>query len=78
MKTSLDATVLKQVETEVRNIKNEFRGVVPEESIDLMADESLQRLADSRVPQFIPLFVGRFTRERVQELIDSEKRTGRS
>ena len=31
MKTSLDATVLKQVETEVRNIKNEFRGVVPEE-----------------------------------------------
>ena len=78
MKTSLDATVLKQVETEVRNIENEFRGVVPEESIDLMADESLQRLADSRVPQFIPLFVGRFTRERVQELIDSEKRTGRS
>ena len=75
MKTSLDATVLKQVETEVRNIKNEFRGVVPEESIDLMADESLQRLADSRVPQFIPLFVGRFTRERLQELINSEKRT---
>ena len=78
MKTSLDATVLKQVETEVRNIKNEFRGVVPEESIDLMADESLQRLADSRVPQFIPLFVGRFTRERLQELINREKRTDHS
>ena len=69
MKATLDAAVLKQVETEVRNIKNQYRGVVPEESIDLVAGESLQRLADSRVPQFVPLFVGRFTRERLQELI---------
>jgi len=35
---------------------------VPEESIDLAADESIQCLADSRVPQFVPLFVGRFIR----------------
>jgi hypothetical protein len=72
MRAAFDATVLKQVESEVRNIKAEFRGVVPEESIDLVADESLQRLADSRVPQFVPLFVGRFTRQRLQELINSE------
>jgi len=42
--------------------------VVSEESIDSMADESLERLAGSRVPQFVPLFVGRFTRERIKEM----------
>ena len=72
MKTSLDATVLKQVESEVRSIKAEYRGVVPEESIDAVAGESLERLADSRVTQFVPLFVGRFTRQRLRELIKSK------
>ncbi len=73
MKPALDATVLRQVETEVRNIKAEYRGRVSEESIEMVAHESLQRLADSRVPQFVPLFVGRFTRERLQELISRER-----
>ena len=63
MKAGFDATVLRQIESEVRTIKAEYQGRVPEESIDLAADESIQRLADSRVPQFVPLFVGRFTRE---------------
>jgi hypothetical protein len=69
---AFDATVLKQVESEVRSIKAEYRGVVPEESIDAVAGESLQRLAHSRVTQFVPLFVGRFTRQRLRELIKSE------
>lgn len=72
MAVALDATVLKQVESEIRNIKAEYRGVVSEESIDVVAGESLQRLAHSRVPQFIPLFVGRFTRERLRELVKSQ------
>jgi hypothetical protein len=71
---AFDATVLKQVESEVRSIKAEYRGVVPEESIDVFAGESLQRLANSRVPQFVPLFVGRFTRERLRELIKADRR----
>jgi len=33
------------------------------------AGESIQRLADSRVPQFVPLFVGRFTRELLRKLV---------
>lgn len=70
---AFDATVLKQVESEVRSIKAEYRGVVAEESIDVVATESLRRLANSRVPQFVPLFVGRFTRERLRELIRSER-----
>ncbi|TMB43817.1 MAG: hypothetical protein E6J53_07820 [Chloroflexi bacterium] len=71
MKVGFDATVLKQIQSEVRTIKAEYHGVVPEESIDRVADESIQRLADSRVPQFVPLFVGRFTRERLRELVKS-------
>ena len=69
MAAEFDATVLRQIESEVRTIKSEFQGRVPEKSIDLAADESIQRLANSRVPQFVPLFVGRFTRERLRELV---------
>lgn len=69
MKAGFDATVLRQIESEVRTIKAEYQGRIPEESIDLVADESIQRLAASRVPQFVPLFVGRFTRERLRELV---------
>ena len=69
MKAGFDATVLRQIESELRTIKAEYQGKVPEESIDLVADESIQRLVDSRVPQFVPLFVGRFTRQRLRELV---------
>ncbi len=56
MSVSFDPKVLKYVEAEVRNIKHDFRGLVPEESIDALASESLARLAGSKVPQFVPLF----------------------
>jgi hypothetical protein len=68
VKAAFDTNVLKQVATEIENVKAEYGGVVSEESIDLVAGESLQKLAGSKVPQFVPLFVGRFTRERLQKL----------
>jgi hypothetical protein len=68
MQAAFDAIVLKQVATEIRNIKAEYHGVVSDESIDLVARQSLQNLANSKVPQFVPLFVGRLTRERLNEL----------
>ena len=71
MNATFDATVLKQVESEVRNVKAEYCNVVADESIDMVANESLQRLIGSKVPQFVPLFVGRFTRERLRELARS-------
>ncbi|HEY4912419.1 MAG TPA: hypothetical protein VIJ91_00670 [Candidatus Dormibacteraeota bacterium] len=73
MSVAFSETVRKMVETEVRTIKAEYRGVVSEESIDSMADESLRRLAGSRVPQFVPLFVGRFTRERIKKMNGSHR-----
>jgi hypothetical protein len=68
MQAAFNAIVLKQVATEIRNIKAEYRGVVSEDSIDLVAHQSLLTLNDSKVPQFVPLFVGRFTRERLRQL----------
>jgi hypothetical protein len=76
VQAAFDASVLKRVATEIRNIKIEYRGVVSEESIDLVASQSLQNLADSRVPQFVPLFVGRFTRERLENLTGFRPRAG--
>ena len=68
MQPPFNAMVLKQVATEIRNIKAEYRGLVSEDSIDLVARQSLLTLTDSKVPQFVPLFVGRFTRERLRQL----------
>jgi len=76
MQASFDASVLKQVATEVRQIKAEYRGVVSEESIDQVARQSLQNLANSKVPQFVPLFVGRSTRDRLHELTGFRPRVG--
>ena len=75
MKAAFDATVRKQIESEVRTIKSEYQGVLPEASIDRVADESIERLANSRVPQFVPLFVGRFTRQRLRELVTTGSST---
>lgn len=74
---AFDSNVLKQIETEVRSIKAEYRGLVPEESIDQFAGESIERLSDSRVHQFVALFVGRFTRERLRELVGVEATSGK-
>jgi hypothetical protein len=78
MTATFDDRVLKMVESEVRTIKAEYRGLVSEESIDAIADESLQQLAGSRVPQFVPLFVGRITRERIREVASSPVRLART
>jgi hypothetical protein len=75
MSVAFDERVLKMVESEVRTIKAQYRGLVSEESIDSMANESLERLADSRVPQFVPLFVGRFTRDRIKQIVTSARGT---
>ena len=76
MQAAFDDTVLRQIATVVRNIKAEYCGVVSEESIDLFAYQSLQNLAGSKVPQFVPIFVGRFTRERLRELTGVRPRVG--
>jgi hypothetical protein len=64
-----DDNVLRQIASEIRNVKAEYASQLSEDVIDELAAESVHRLAESRVPQFVPLFVGRFTRERIRELL---------
>jgi hypothetical protein len=68
---AFDEAVIKHIDSELRTIKSQYRGAVPEEFIDMAAAESLQLLAESRVPQFVPLFVGRFTRERIRGMLSA-------
>ena len=69
MDAAFDENVVRMIESEVAKIKAEYRNVVAEESVDELAGESIALLANSRVPQFVPLFVGRFTRERLRQII---------
>lgn len=48
---------------------------VPEASIDQVADEYIERNAGSKVAQFV-LFAGRFTRERLRELVTAGTGSG--
>jgi hypothetical protein len=64
-----DDNVLRQIASEIRSVKAEYGSRLPDDVIDALAAESVHRLAESRVPQFVPLFVGRFTRERIRELL---------
>lgn len=59
MQVASDSMVVKQVATESRNLKVEDRRVVSDESVGLVARQSPHNLADSRVPQFVHLFLER-------------------
>jgi hypothetical protein len=62
----------RQIASEIRIVKAEYGSLLSEDVIDTLAAESVHRLAESRVPQFVPLFVGRFTRERIRELLTQQ------
>jgi hypothetical protein len=69
MNAAFDDNVVRLIESEVAKIKAEYRDVIAEESVDQAARESIALLANSKVPQFVPLFVSRFTRERLRQLV---------
>ena len=69
MNAAFDDNVVRLIESEVSKIKAEYRDVIAEESVDQAARESIALLANSKVPQFVPLFVSRFTRERLRQLV---------
>ena len=56
----------------IQALHEEFRGVFSLETIERFVDESIDRLAGARVVDFIPLFVHRFSRERLRALAQSE------
>jgi len=70
--------VVNSVETEymlrreVARLSDEFQGVFGQETIDRYVRESLGALEGARVKSFIPVFVQRFSRERLKALAQAQ------
>jgi protein-tyrosine-phosphatase len=67
-----DPVTPRHVDRAVQGLKEDFRGVFSEETIDRFVRESLEGLSGSKAPQFVPIFVNRFARERLRALAQSE------
>ncbi|HSS92840.1 MAG TPA: arsenate reductase ArsC [Candidatus Dormibacteraeota bacterium] len=67
-----DPVTLRHVERGVLELKEQFRGIFSEATVDRFVRESLESLSGSKAPQFIPIFVNRFARERLRALAQSE------
>jgi arsenate reductase len=56
----------------ILRLTHEFRGIYSRETIERYVDESIDRLSGARVADFLPLFVERFSRERLRALAQAE------
>jgi arsenate reductase (thioredoxin) len=56
----------------IEALAEEFRGIFSLETIERYVDESIDRMAGARVVDFIPLFVHRFSRQRLRALAQAE------
>ena len=72
MKLQLDPGTRAHVDAGIASLKKEFAGVFSPETVDRWADDSLERLSEARILDFVPLFVHRFARERLRALAQSE------
>jgi arsenate reductase len=52
----------------IERLRDEFRGIFSHETIQRFVDESIAAMAGARIRDFVPLFVNRFARERLQAL----------
>lgn len=72
MTPSVDPITLRHVERGVGSLKEEFRGIFSEATVDRFVREALEALSESKAPQFVLIFVNRFARERLRALAQSE------
>jgi arsenate reductase (thioredoxin) len=66
--STLDPVTLNFIQKSVARLREEFRGIFSQQTIQLFVDESIAALAGSRIKDFVPLFVNRFARERLRAL----------
>ena len=52
----------------LERLRDEFRGIFSAETIQRFVDEAMASLSGARLKEFVPLFVNRFARERLQAL----------
>jgi len=72
VQVELDSVSRKAFESELAELESEFRGTFGSETIERYVGESIDRMQGARLTDFLPLFVHRFTRERLRALAQSE------
>ncbi len=70
--TQLDQTTRDHIQRSIDVLAGEFAGIFSRETIEAFIDESTDQFADSRVQDFVPLMVERFTRQRLRALGQAE------
>ena len=73
----LDHIARRTVARELEALYDEFAGIFSRETIDRYVDESLGQLSGARIVDFLPLFVHRFSRERLRALGQAEGMIGK-
>jgi protein-tyrosine-phosphatase/DNA-binding transcriptional ArsR family regulator len=68
----LDSTSRSTFARSIEALHEEFRGIYSLETIERFVDEAIDRLSGARVVDFLPLFVHRFSRERLRALAQAE------
>lgn len=71
MGEGIDSVTQHRLRREAERLHDEFRGVFSTETIERYIDESAEAVSDARVHTFVPIFVWRFTRERLLALSQS-------
>jgi len=72
MAIELDQATKRHIERSVDVLSEEFPGIFSRETIDAYVQQSLDEFAEARLPDFIPLMVERFSRERLRALAQAE------
>jgi hypothetical protein len=63
-----DSDTLRHIRKGAEGLREEFRGIFSIETIDRAIQESIKELEGARIQQFVPIFVHRFTRERLRTM----------
>ena len=72
MTVQLDPVTRNHIDKAVESLADEFAGIYSPETVARFVDESLDRLAGARVPDFLPVLAHRFARERLRALGQAE------
>lgn len=72
MPVELDPIARKAFAGEVEKLTQEFQGVFSLETVERYVSESIDRMEGARLTDFLPLFVHRFSRQRLIALAQSE------
>jgi protein-tyrosine-phosphatase len=71
MPDAMDPITQYKVRREAERLHDEFRGIFSTETIERYIAESTDELSGSRISEFVPIFVWRFTRQRLKALAQS-------